>query len=84
MSGRIRLEPKEHIPGEWNIILLNRYMPVSSGDHGRDLVAEAKDLRESGLSLAGVADLTGVSRQTVSYWEHKDWKTKAQENKRDE
>lgn len=32
MSGRARLEPKDYIPGEWNIILLHRYLPLSNGD----------------------------------------------------
>jgi hypothetical protein len=29
VSGRRRINPHEHVCGEWNIISLNRYRPVS-------------------------------------------------------
>jgi len=86
MSRREKLDPKEHVCGEWNIISLNRYLPLSNGD--RDpvlreltpeqleraaLVKKAKELYDTGVSICQIAREIGIAQPLISHWKALEW-----------
>jgi hypothetical protein len=81
MSARSKLDPREHICGEWNIISMNRYMPVSNGDkytpkYKKDpaLVERAHSMYTDGMMQTEIAVAIGVPRAVIGFWKKQDWR----------
>ena len=66
MPARIKLRPHEHVCGEWNIISMNCYLPISNGDNAAfSDASRAREMYLVGMAIGDIADTLNTTQAVI-------------------